>query len=110
MLGGYALTRRRARSAGVVLQPGMVSAAGVALYGSADAILLMQGLDAAALGGMRGGSGQWWSAGAVAAVVAVAYGRSACRILPEFRDLHRKGDGRSASGRPALGGRPELIR
>jgi hypothetical protein len=32
---------------------------------------------------MKGGSGQWWSAGVVAAAVALAYARSAYRLLWE---------------------------
>jgi hypothetical protein len=83
MLGGYALARRRSRAVGVVLRPGMVAVAGVTLYGIAAAALLVQGADTSGLGGLRGGSGQLWSAGIVALVVALAYARSAYRALLE---------------------------
>jgi hypothetical protein len=41
----------------------MVAVAGVTLYGGAAAVLLVQGADTVTLGGVRGGSGQWWSSG-----------------------------------------------
>jgi hypothetical protein len=83
ILGGYALARRRTRPAGVLLRPGMVAVAGVTLYGGAAAVLLVQGADTVTLGGVRGGSGQWWSGGIVALFVALAYARSAYRVLLE---------------------------
>jgi hypothetical protein len=80
LFGGFALVRRRTRPATVAPWPGMVPVTGVALYGLAAAVLLLQGLDAGLLGGVHGGSGQWWSAGIVALAVALAYARSAVRV------------------------------
>ncbi|MDN3355867.1 permease prefix domain 1-containing protein [Actinomadura sp. DC4] len=81
ILGAYALVRRRAKPPALVLRPGLVPAAGAAVYGLAAMVLALQGADAAALGGTRGGGGQWWSAGIVALAAAVAYLRSASRVV-----------------------------
>jgi hypothetical protein len=80
LFGAYALVRRRAAPS-LVLRPGLIPVAGLAVYGLAAVVLLLQGVDAVALGGTRGGSGQWWSTGIVALVVAVLYLRSARRAL-----------------------------
>jgi hypothetical protein len=86
ILGAYALVRRRAKPPVLVLRRGLVPVAGVAVYGLAAAVLLLQGADAVSLGGTHGGSGQWWSAGIVALVVAVFYLRSAYRTLLATND------------------------
>lgn len=83
LLGAYALVRRRVRAAGLGARPGLVAVAGLAVYGIAAAALLLEGADSMTLGGMKGGSGQWWSAGVVAAAVALAYARSAYRAVWE---------------------------
>lgn len=80
VLGGYALACRR-RSPEPMLRPAVVPVAGMTAYGTAAAALSLQGTGTAMLGGMHGGSGQWWSAAAVALVAAVVYARSAYRTL-----------------------------
>lgn len=83
VLGGYALVRRRARASAAVLRPGVVPVAGVTAYGLAALVLAGEGANAVLLGGVHGGSGQWWSAAVVALAVALAYARSAYRVLLE---------------------------
>lgn len=81
VLGGYLLVRHRARASAASLRPGVVPVAGVTAYGFGAAVLALEGANAALLGGVHGGSGQWWSGAAVALAVALVYGRSAYRVL-----------------------------
>lgn len=78
LLGGWLLYRRRrakaAAPAEVALPAGLMAGVAAAMYGLAAAGLLLQGLGAAAAGGMSGGAGQWLSAGGVALVAAIGYG------------------------------------
>jgi hypothetical protein len=83
VLGGYALVRHRARASSAALRPGVVPVAGVTAYGLAAAVLTVEGTNSALLGGVHGGSGQWWSAAGVALAVALAYARSAYRVLAD---------------------------
>jgi hypothetical protein len=76
-----AAARTAVPAADVALPPGLLAGAATALYGLAAAVLLLQGADDAVAGGMTGGTGQWLSAGGVAAVVAVAYGLALLRSL-----------------------------
>jgi len=85
LLGGWLLHRRRrpkaAAAALIALPAGLMSGVAAALYGLAAAGLLLQGLGAAAAGGMSGGTGQWLSAGGVALVAAMVYGLALLRSL-----------------------------
>ncbi|MFB9831774.1 permease prefix domain 1-containing protein [Actinoallomurus acaciae] len=79
VLGGYALVRRRLGAARVAPAPGVVPVAGTALYGVATAVLLLDGMDLVTAGGAHAGSGQCWSAGAVALAMFLGYARSLYR-------------------------------
>jgi hypothetical protein len=93
ILGAYALVRRRVRPPALVPRPGLVPVAGVAVYGLAAVVLSLQGADAVAIGGTRGGSGQWWSAGIVALAVAVF------SLRPAYRSLLARSDQPAGSPR-----------
>lgn len=82
VLGGWLLYQRLLHpGTAPMLPPGLMHGAAAALYGAAAAVLLLQALNAAVMGGMTGGTGQWLSAGGVALAGAIAYGLLLLRSL-----------------------------
>lgn len=82
LLGAWLVARRRGASGGR-LPPGLLEAAGTALFGVVGLALLAQGLELLALG-PRTGEGADLSAGVVSLVVAALFGVGLYRSLVTF--------------------------
>ena len=89
LLGIWALLHRQRRRASDRLPPGLLAAAGSALFGVVGVALLAQGMELLAVG-PSSGEGADLSAGIVSLVVAAAFGVSLMRTLVA-RDAQRAG-------------------